>query len=118
VRAYMLGNLDRQFQLKDIAGSLGITGEHLCREFKKSAGITPFAYLREMRLARACGLLEQTDMRISAVAHRAGFSTSAQMGRVFRQSLGMSPRDYQRSNCPDELRGPNRGSCEDLQEEE
>lgn len=98
-KSYMHRHLSDSFKLSELAESLGVAGEYLCRIFKKHTGATPFDYLRRLRLARAKHLLEESNAAIASIAENAGFGTPIQMNRVFKKYLGTSPRVY-RKNLP------------------
>ena len=52
--------------------------------------------IERARLDRASGLLAETDLNISRVAHLCGYAGQSQFGRAFRRQFAMTPRQYRK----------------------
>ena len=76
---------------------------YLCRLFKEYAGRTLISYLTSLRVERAKQLLATTDMSVERVAALSGFGSVSSLGKAFRTSLGLSPRDYRVSGSGREI---------------
>jgi AraC-like DNA-binding protein len=50
-----------------------------------------------MKMQRACHLLDNSDMSIKAVAAALGYSDPLYFSRLFKKTLGLSPRAYRSS---------------------
>ena len=59
---------------KDIAGHVGISDDYLTDCFRKEMNVTPMTYLRRYRIRQARELLENTNITITQVAGKGGFS--------------------------------------------
>jgi AraC family transcriptional regulator len=94
---YIHANLERNIQLADLAGLLGISQFHFGHLFKKSIGISPYQYLLQQRIERVKQLLKQTDRSIMDVALECGFNSHSHLGKQFRQLTGMTPKRYRSS---------------------
>jgi AraC-like DNA-binding protein len=70
--------------------------EYLARCFRQEMGITLVTYLNRYRVNQAKAMLEKGERNLTEIALETGFSSSAYFSRVFRQEVGMSPRDYKR----------------------
>jgi len=55
-------------------------------------------YIRKQRIAHAQRLLSQTDMPIMDIAFATGFSDYNHFSRIFKQTIGMSARNYRNLN--------------------
>lgn len=77
-----------------VAASVGLSERHLDRCFQQGLGISPMTYLNRYRVFQARNLLDRQDTGITAVAMEVGFSSSGYFARVFRNEMGISPRDY------------------------
>ena len=64
--------------------------------FKKHCGVSPMTYYTEMRIQRACELLDKTDLQIGEIAQRIGFEDSLYFSRLFRKHAGMPPSAYRK----------------------
>lgn len=80
--------------LSDIAASALVGPRECCRCFQRQLGITPFEYLIEYRIGKACTLLRQTRLPITEVAASCGFASSSYFGKVFKEKMNCTPKDY------------------------
>jgi AraC family transcriptional regulator len=90
MHAYM----NRELPLEEIAAAAFLSPFHFARLFKKLTGASPHAYLATLRVARAQALLAETDLSISEVSERVGYSSSSHFTKAFRQATGLAPRAY------------------------
>ncbi|WP_199776550.1 AraC family transcriptional regulator [Nocardiopsis sp. SBT366] len=82
--------------LEELAAHVGLGPFTLARAFRAAYGLPPHAYLNQLRVDRARGLLLQ-GWRASEVAARVGFSDQSHLTRHFRRHLGVPPVAYQRA---------------------
>ena len=80
-----------QMAIRDIASEAGLSPFTLVRQFRSATGTSPYAYLLELRLARAKELLRTSDVSIRAVAERVGFRDPAYFSRLFANAVGCPP---------------------------
>ncbi|MCR1863275.1 helix-turn-helix domain-containing protein [Limosilactobacillus reuteri] len=55
---------------------------------------TPIEYLLNYRVEQAKKLLRHSELSITDIALRAGFSTSAYFSKIFKERVGMTLREY------------------------
>ncbi|MEM9818135.1 MAG: helix-turn-helix transcriptional regulator [Cyanobacteria bacterium P01_D01_bin.6] len=67
----------------------------LNRGFHDIYGTTPYGYLRSYRLHKAQQLLQTTELSISEVAARVGYTNNSQFTLAFRQLMGINPKKFQ-----------------------
>lgn len=99
-RAYaiMEEQLDQQMSCTDIAKEVGVSTRHLQRLFKARLGRGVEATYRELRLAKAHQLVQQTDMSLTEVSVACGFSSLEVFSRTYRSRFGTAPsRDRRQS---------------------
>jgi AraC family transcriptional regulator len=84
--------------LTDLAAVLGISPSQLSRRFRAVRGITPVAYLRDLRLQKARELLTETDDTLQAIAEHTGYRSAFYLSRVFSAQTGQSPSAYRRTS--------------------
>jgi AraC-like DNA-binding protein len=77
-----------------IAASLGISADHLTRQFRQTMGITPVEYLKRYRFARALELLRQ-QQPVSEVCQAVGFRHISHFSREFKALFDMTPSAFQ-----------------------
>ena len=87
------GRLGENLTLSSLAASAGYDEEYFCRAFRRAVGKSPMAYVTERRVLRAAALLSGTDLSVSEVGARCGFTDRSVMARAFQKVLGKSPRE-------------------------
>jgi AraC family transcriptional regulator len=80
--------------LEQLAVTYGHNELRFLRDFTRAIGLTPHAYLVEVRLQAARRMIEQTDLPLASIALDAGFSHQSHMGSAFRKHLAMTPSQY------------------------
>jgi|GEM_PF-4930579 len=71
-----------------------VAPDYLCREFKRSVGLTLGEYMRRQKVARACTLLAQPALSTEEIAFRVGFADASHLNKAFQKVLGTSPSGY------------------------
>jgi len=82
--------------LSELAEAAAVTPEHLCRVYKNELGIGPIGALRMVRLGRTANLLARSNMTVSEVANRGGFSDQFHFSRAFKKVYGVSPTEFRK----------------------
>lgn len=98
VRDFMHDHLARDTSLSELAALVGLSPFHFTRMFKQSAGASPYAYLRQLRVERACVLLATTDLPVTEIALTVGYDTPQAFARMFRAEAGTSPSQWRRAH--------------------
>ncbi|MGE8143822.1 helix-turn-helix domain-containing protein [Pseudomonas frederiksbergensis] len=80
--------------LEQLAATYGHNELRFLRDFTRTIGLTPHAYLIEVRLQAARRMIEQTDLPLASIALDAGFAHQSHMGSAFRKHLAMTPSQY------------------------
>jgi AraC-like DNA-binding protein len=80
-----------QLALRDVASEVGLSPFTLVRQFRSAIGKSPYAYMLELRLARAKELLRTSDRSVRAVAEHVGFRDPAYFSRLFASAAGRPP---------------------------
>ncbi|MFI5957249.1 GlxA family transcriptional regulator [Cryptosporangium sp. NPDC051539] len=96
-RAWALEHLDEPLDLAALAAHAGMSVRTFTRRFRQETGQSPVPWLTALRVDRARQLLEETDLPVDRVAHRAGFGTTASLRQHFAGSVGTSPHAYRRT---------------------
>jgi AraC-like DNA-binding protein len=79
--------------LQDVARPLGLTAFQLIGLFHRATGLTPHAYLTQIRLGAACRGL-RLGLPIAEVAAGAGFYDQSALTRHFKRCYGITPRQF------------------------
>lgn len=89
-------NFKEDITSAEIAANVGISSDYITKQFKKELEITPLEYLRKYRIAKAIELIKTTDMSISDISVACGFNDLSLFSRVFKQTFGLTPRDFKK----------------------
>jgi AraC-like DNA-binding protein len=82
--------------LAAMAHAACVSPTHLIRLFKAHLGVTPVAYLWQVRTEQGARMLEETGLGIAEVAYRCGFAAPYHFDRRFKARFGMTPGAYRR----------------------
>lgn len=89
---------DPNLTMDQVADESGITKPYLSRFFKEKMGINFNQYLLDLRMQKAKDLLRDGEATVGEIARLAGFGSVRSFNRGFKQSTGISPREFQRAS--------------------
>ena len=84
-------------RLEELERVSGCDRWQLSRDFRALLGTSPYRYLQQRRVDLARQLLRE-GAKLADAAHGAGFSDQSHFGRTFRKSVGLTPREWLRSD--------------------
>ncbi|MDQ8194532.1 DNA-binding transcriptional regulator [Coraliomargarita sp. SDUM461004] len=87
---------DRGISVVDVCRHAGRSRRSMERRFQDYFQSTIYQRIQQVQLARAKRLLLESELSISVVADRAGFSSLRQLDRVFRKYETVSPSAYRK----------------------
>lgn len=76
----------------------GKSQEHVTRTMQKCCGLTPSAFVNQVRLAALSRLLRDTHRRVLTLALECGFNNASYFSALFRARYGCTPTEYRRRN--------------------
>lgn len=82
------------FNVSMLAKKVGMEQKTLYRKVKQLAGMSPIAYLKELRMKKAALLLENHQFTISEVMYMVGYSNASYFARCFSEKFSMTPKQY------------------------
>ncbi|MCR5102461.1 MAG: response regulator [Butyrivibrio sp.] len=91
---YISENIGREIFVSEIADYIGMNPEYLTRYFKKEQGISIKKYIDKERIDRSKQLLQNTDISVTDIAEKVGYSGYSNYARAFKQHTGISPTSY------------------------
>ncbi len=98
VQAYMLEHIDRAITLDNLAAVANMSKYHFSNRYKELTGYSPIKHFLNMKMEHACHLLDATDLGVGEIARRVGYDDSLYFSRLFRNTIGASPRGYRNSS--------------------
>ena len=72
----------------------GKSHEHLCRVSRQRIGLTPTAFVNDLRLTYAANRLRHSGDSIADACYAAGFENLSHFYHLFRQKYKKTPRDF------------------------
>lgn len=93
---WLRGNYSHPTPVDAVEQQSGIAPRSFKRRFRNATGMTPLAYVQELRVEQAKSLLETSDTAIDEVGWRIGYEDVAFFRRLFKRLTGLTPRDYRR----------------------
>jgi AraC family carnitine catabolism transcriptional activator len=104
-RAIMLAHIDEPLTCREIARRVGLSLRQIERRFRHELRCSILQHYRQIRIAKAHQLLQQTDLSVTEVAFSCGFSSPEYFCRLYRAFFGCSPsRDRRQSTTAPVLR--------------
>lgn len=82
-----------------LAEQLAMTPRTFARFYLARTGMTPARAVEQIRLERACRLIESHHQTVKAIALQCGFSSEEVMRRSFVRHLRVSPMEYRQRFC-------------------
>jgi AraC-like DNA-binding protein len=86
--------------VNDLAGAAGLSRAHFSREFRRTFGESPHAYLLTRRLERAAALLRSTDRSVADICLSVGLQSVGSFTTSFTRTFGVSPTVYRAAFPP------------------
>jgi len=90
---FLAANFSSDVTLSQLAELAGMTAFHVIRCFNRETGLSPYAYLNQLRLREARRLLAQ-GQRPADVALAVGFYDQSALNRHFRKTFGVTPGQF------------------------
>lgn len=89
--------LDCTLSLQRVAEYFGLNPQYLSRYFKEQTGTTLKRFVDHIRLQKSLPILRASDQTIMTIALDFGFPDAKAYYRVFREVLGITPKEYRAS---------------------
>lgn len=99
--ALMHDDCAHPWTLDELASSVGLSRTLFAERFRSATGDTPLQYLRAVRMQRAIRLLDARTITLEQVANAVGYQDAFSFSKVFKRTVGLSPRDFRRLNSQD-----------------
>ena len=85
-------NLHSLITLDDIAAECSTSARNLQIYFRKFRGVTPIAYVRNLRLDAVAEAIRVTDAPIAALTKQYGFLSATTFASEYKRRFGVTPR--------------------------
>jgi AraC-like DNA-binding protein len=97
IKEHLLEHLETPPVIKDLAASANMSPSKLKRLFKQIFGAGIFSYYQEFRMKEAARLLKEEKLSVTDTGYKLGFTNLSHFSRVFKEHMGMKPKQYSRT---------------------
>lgn len=88
---FMLDHFTSRIGIREVTEAGGLTRRQLTYITQKELGIAPARLLEDIRIKKACELLNTTNHTVERVAYETGLGNALRLQRVFRKRFNTSP---------------------------
>lgn len=96
--AYISEHYSERLTLEDIARAAYMSPRACGRCFQTHLGTTPFTYLLDYRVRKACELLSMGSTPVGEIAMQCGFGSSSHFSAQFQRKMNMTPNAYRQQS--------------------
>jgi AraC-like DNA-binding protein len=96
VIAYMKANLDKNLTLEDLALHVHMSPSHLSALFRQKTKYSPINLFTSLKIQKASQLLLDEQYNIKTIAASLGYDDPYHFSRVFRNTMGVSPKYFKK----------------------
>ncbi|KKD62142.1 AraC family transcriptional regulator [Grimontia sp. AD028] len=93
---FIADNYNAQISVQDICSHLHMSESSVYRMFEKHFDDSFSDHLKNYRLGKACEILVRSNIPVSVVAERVGFSNLSNFNRQFKTAKGMTPTEFRK----------------------
>ncbi|MGN0250351.1 MAG: helix-turn-helix transcriptional regulator [Oliverpabstia sp.] len=102
---YVYGHYREKIYLDHIADTMGISSSYLSRLFKKEMGVSLQDFINDVRVEKAANLLRYSEETLPEIAQYVNFPSQSYFGKIFKQKMQMTPKQYRELCKPMEFYG-------------
>lgn len=97
VFAFITSNYEQQsLSIIDIQNGTGISEAKISAIIKNKSGLTFKQFLNKLRLTESKRLLLETDLQVSEIAYKVGYSNVSHFNRIFKEVELCTPNDFRK----------------------
>lgn len=91
---YIEENISQKITLSDAAKLVNMSDSAFSHFFKRQTNISFITYINNLRVAKACDLLANTELSASEICYDCGFNNKSNFIRLFSKRKNMTPIEY------------------------
>lgn len=87
--------------LRELADAACLSLSRFKAKFKQQTGLPPREFILRCKIGQARHWLRETNMPITTMAHRLGFSSSQNFATIFKRYVSLPPREFRAGKQPE-----------------
>lgn len=91
-------NYDKKITVDTVAKYLSINSKYLWKLFQRYLNISPVKYIVNIKIEKACQLMNNSSLSISDISRSVGYEDALQFSKMFKSIKGISPSFYRKNN--------------------
>ena len=92
---YIEEHYQRPVTIEELAQTIGVTPQHLCRLFRKTVNLRPFEYINLVRINKSKALLTKSaDLGVNEISSLVGFESPCYFSATFKKIARMTPGGF------------------------
>ncbi len=93
---YIRCHYKQEITIRGLAEQVGVSERYLRKLFVRYLNLSPLDYLNQIRIDKSIELLRNTALSVKEVGYECGFRSPQYFSRIFKQQIGIPPRDLSR----------------------
>ena len=94
---YINGNMNKNISRTEVAKAVNLSEEYFSRLFKQETGDTFKDYMLMIKMEAAKEFLTETQLSVSIIASKVGYSNFSHFSQMFRGYTGMTPQEFRKN---------------------
>jgi two-component system response regulator YesN len=94
VERYILENYDKNLTVQEIADKVFVTPNYLSHLYKQKTGRTINQFIMDVKMKKSRKLITETNMRLSEISKKLGFSNQNYFTKIFTKHFGVTPSTF------------------------
>lgn len=94
IKAYLDNHIQEDFQSEALSRHFRLSFKQINRLFKQETGTTVYHYILQQKIESAKMMLAQTEMNVSEIAYKLGYSDPQYFSNLFKKKAGSPPSHY------------------------
>lgn len=90
----MRNNIIRSYSIWELAKKVSLSERQFRTVFEEVTGQAPKWYYNDIKIKRGAEMLKTTSMTVNEISYQTGFSSPFHFSKVFKQYIGISPKEY------------------------
>lgn len=101
IHTLMQARIHEPLDLDTLAESVSLSKYHFVKRYKALTGDTPINHFINLKIDRACRLLDTSTKSINEISFAVGYEDAYYFSRIFKKVMGISPTQYRKMRLGD-----------------